>query len=158
MADEELLLLILLVLGVMPVAGPSHPLGDGGHGVEEVWVVPDDGVAGRAKDAVHLNKHKLHLASVRFCGEQAVGVQQVVRTWVRGEGLAPVVVSADEPSVVDDAEGVGPVGGDDVHDPHGVLDEARREPAVDGAHVHDVPHLVAPQRGQQRLEIGRAHV
>lgn len=64
MADEELLLLILLVLVVMPVAGPSHPLRDGGHRVEEVGVVPDDGVAGRTKDAVHLNKHKLYLASV----------------------------------------------------------------------------------------------
>lgn len=82
-------------------------------------------------------------------------MQQIVRPWVRGEGLAPVVVGADESSVVDDAEGVGPVGGDDVHDPHGVLDEARREPSVDGAHVHDVPHLVAPQRGQQRLVVLR---
>lgn len=109
MADEELLLLVVLVLGVVPVAGPSHPLGDGGHRVEEVGIVPDDGVAGWTKDTVHLKKHKLHLTSVRFCGEQAISMHQIVRPRVSREGLAPVVVGADESSVVDDAEGVGSV-------------------------------------------------
>jgi hypothetical protein len=63
------------------------------------------------------------------------------------------VVDADEPSVVDDAEGVWAVGGDDVHDPDGVLDEAACESSVHGVHVHDVPDLVAPQRRQQRLVV-----
>ena len=63
------------------------------------------------------------------------------------------MVDADEPSVVDDAEGVWPVGGDDVHDPDGVLDEAAGQASVHGVHVHDVPDLVAPQRRQQRLVV-----
>ncbi|WVZ57826.1 hypothetical protein U9M48_008165 [Paspalum notatum var. saurae] len=44
-------------------------------------------------------------------------------------------------------------GGDDVHDPDGVLDEAGRESSVDGVHVHDVPDLVGAQRRQQRLVV-----
>lgn len=63
------------------------------------------------------------------------------------------MVGADEASVEDDAEGVGSVGGDDVHDPDGVLDEAGGEASVDGVHVHHVPDLVAPQRREQSLVV-----
>nr|ACL53647.1 unknown [Zea mays] len=152
LADEDLVL-VGLVLAAVLLAAPSHPFGNGCHRIEEVGALPDYGVARGTKDTVHLKEHVLHLAPVRLCCEQAIKMQQVIGAWICRERLTPVVVDADEPSVVDDAEGVWAVGGDDVHDPDGVLDEAACESSVHGVHVHDVPDLVAPQRRQQRLVV-----
>lgn len=142
----------------MPVAAPSHPFCNVGCRVEEVGIVPDDGIAGRTKDTVHFQEHKLHLTSVRFSGEQAIKMQQIIRPWVCREGLTPVVIGTDESSVVDDAERVGPVRGNNIHHPDRVLDEARREPSVGGGHVHGIPDLVAAQRRKQGLVVLRGRL
>lgn len=61
LADEDLVL-VSLVLGVMLLAAPSHPFGNGGRRIKEVGALPDYGTASGTKDAVHLKEHVLHLA------------------------------------------------------------------------------------------------
>lgn len=60
--------------------------------------------------------------------EQLVGVEKVVGPGVGAEGLAPVVVDAEEPALVDDREGLRRVNVHHIHDPDLQIPQRRRKP------------------------------
>uniref|UniRef100_A0A7C9AXX4 Uncharacterized protein n=1 Tax=Opuntia streptacantha TaxID=393608 RepID=A0A7C9AXX4_OPUST len=80
-------------------------------------------------------------------------MEKIICPWIGRKCLTPIMISSNEPAIINHRQSVSTVGRHHIHNPNRIFDQNCCQTSIQCIHIHDIPNLVSSKGRKQLLVV-----